>query len=90
MSNRYLKQLEETEHEKIPVKLLGIRGFDEDLGKPHKNELGIYDDLIVRCIGDETIGFRASRIFKSSLKPTCKVLPRNFRKAFPMFNPHYS
>ena len=59
-SNRYLRQFEDTEHEKTPVKLLGIRGFYEDLGNPHKNDLGIYDDVIVRCIGEETIGFRAS------------------------------
>jgi len=60
MSNRYLTQFEGTEHERTPVKLLGIRGFYEDLGNPHKNDLGIYDDFIVRCIGEETIGFRAS------------------------------
>ena len=48
LSNRYLKQFEGTEHEKTTVKLLGIRGFYEDLGNPHKNDLGIYDDLIVR------------------------------------------
>jgi len=60
MPNRYLAQFQGTPHENDAVKLLGIRGFYADLGHPGKNDLGIYDDLIVRCIGDETVGYRAS------------------------------
>ena len=48
MSNLYLTQFEGTEHQTTPVKLLGIHGFYQDLGDPHKNDLEIYDDLIVR------------------------------------------
>ena len=43
-----------------PVRLLGLRGFCEALGDPEHNELGIYDDLLVRVIGTSIARFRAS------------------------------
>lgn len=41
------------------VKVLGLRGYDSHIGAPG-NDLGVYDDLIVACIGDESYPFRAS------------------------------
>jgi hypothetical protein len=60
MNNRFLKQFEGTGHEDKRVKILGVRGFYDGLGARDTNDLGIYDDLIVACIGDNTMGFRAS------------------------------
>ena len=43
-----------------PVRLLGLRGFCEAVGDPERNELGVYDDLIVRVVGEAVVRFRAS------------------------------
>ena len=41
-----------------PVKVLGIRGY-YNVGAPG-NDLGLYDDLIVICVNNDTESFRAS------------------------------
>jgi len=80
MDNRYLKQFKGTGHENTAVKILGVRGFYDGLGSPHTNDLGIYDDLIVACIDQQTTGFRASTdpgwyYIKHPLNPNgCAVL----------------
>lgn len=58
--NKYLKQLDPTLTAKYHVCLLGIRAYYNDVGSVTGNDLGVYDDLIVRCIGNETAAFRAS------------------------------
>ena len=42
------------------ARILGIRGFCEAVNDPERNEMGIYDDLLVREIGGRVERFRAS------------------------------
>jgi hypothetical protein len=43
------------------VRLLGVRGYHRDEGIPDRNDVGIYDDLIVLCDGPKKCHeFRAS------------------------------
>lgn len=44
----------------LPVKLLGVRGYFLQEGKPNVNDLKIFDDAIVRCIENEISIWRAS------------------------------
>jgi hypothetical protein len=46
--------------ENIQVRLLGVRGFDPDMGERDKNDLNIYDDYIFLVHGERVHGFRAS------------------------------
>ena len=40
--------------------LLGVRGYDLAMGTPSENDVGIYDDAIIRRIGDDLTVWRAS------------------------------
>lgn len=42
------------------VALMGVRGYDLAMGDPGENDVGIYDDAIIRRIGDELTVWRAS------------------------------
>ncbi len=42
------------------VALLGVRGYDLAMGVPNENDVGIYDDAIIRRIGDDLTVWRAS------------------------------
>lgn len=67
MSNQFIRQFDDatskfagtdTPAKEYTVKVLAIRGY-ANVGAPG-NDFGIYDDLIVICIGDETHPFKAS------------------------------
>ena len=55
-----LQQFERFGLGNFPVKILGIRGHDLNAGAPGVNDMGIFDDLFCRCIGDMVTSFRGS------------------------------
>src|SRR4030095_10587110 len=56
-----LRQFDERQTAIYHVRLLGIRGYFEDVGDVRGfNDLGVYDDAIVRIIGTDVTVWRAS------------------------------
>jgi hypothetical protein len=56
-----LRQFDERQTAIYHVRLLGIRGYYEDVGDVKGfNDLGVYDDAIVRIIGTDVTVWRAS------------------------------
>jgi hypothetical protein len=60
-NSTFLRQFDERQTVLYHVRLLGIRGYFEDVGDVEGfNDLGVYDDAIVRVIGTDVTVWRAS------------------------------
>jgi hypothetical protein len=77
----FRRQLDE-EMAKVPLKLLGIRGWTE---ADQSNDLGVYDDLIVSFVDDKVTKFTASvdpgwHWIKNPMKEYCAQLVEGVHK----------